>query len=211
MPHSDPSRSGRRGVLLVPLALLLAACLLSLALYRTGLLGGRAHFEGTAYEPAEAAPEFRLVDESGHPARLADYRGKAVLLFFGYTHCPDVCPLTLTTLHRVLGSIGPDAVDARVLMVTIDPERDRPDTLARYVRHYGPEVHGLTGEPGEIARLAKEYGVGAMALPAGGPHGSMMHTAAIFGIDRAGRLRVLMRPDAPDEALASDVRTLLRG
>jgi protein SCO1/2 len=211
MQRSDPARSRRRGVVLVPIALLLAVCLLSLALYRTGVLGGRASFHGTAYEPAEAAPDFRLVDETGRPARLADYRGSTVLLFFGYTHCPDVCPMTLATLHRVLGSIGPSAGDARVLMVTVDPERDRPDTLARYVRRYGGAVHGLTGEPAEISRLAAAYGVGVEPGPEGGAHGSTMHTSAIFGIDREGRLRVLLRPDSPDAELTEDVRTLLRG
>lgn len=157
-------------------------------------------------------PDLVLTDTRGKKYDLREQTaGKPTLIYFGYTHCPDVCPMTLATLHRVLGSIGPAADDARVLMVTVDPERDRPDTLARYVRRYGDAVHGLTGDPAEISRLAAAYGVGVEPGPDDGAHGSMMHTSAIFGIDRDGRLRVLLRPDSPDAELTEDVRTLLRG
>jgi protein SCO1/2 len=194
--------------ILVLAAALVAALLLSTALIRS-TLARTASFHGTAYEPAADAPDFRLVDHSGEPVSLASFRGKTVLLFFGYTHCPDVCPLTLAKLRSALASLDGDARDVRILMVTVDPERDTPAVLADYVGRYGPEVSGLTGSREELARVALAYGVHAEA--GHGAEHAVVHTPAIFGIDAAGRLRVLIRPDADADALRADVRTLVRG
>lgn len=163
-------------------------------------------FHGTAYQPAQAAADFTLTDQSGQPLSLHDLRGSTVLLFFGYTSCPDVCPLTLAKLDHALDDIGAGPDEARVVMVSIDPTRDTPDALASYLRSYGPAFLGATGPASAVARLATDYGVYAETEEAGA-HGT--HTAAIFGIDRKGRLRVMMRPDSPQRELTDDIRALL--
>lgn len=195
-------------------AALLRACTSVLLWGSLAACGGEPEFHGTAYVPAELAPGFRLVDHTGQPARLDQFRGEPVLLFFGFTHCPDVCPLTLDRLHAALGSMGEDARDIPVLLVTTDPTRDTPRALARYVERFGGRVTGLTGDADTLAAIRQAYGAHASAPTAdadtGGGHGAMMHTDAVFGIDGAGQLRVLMQPDAPEEHIRDDVRTLLR-
>jgi len=170
--------------------------------------GARApEFHATAYEPPAAAAPFTLIDHTGAPLSLEQLRGAPVLLFFGYTHCPDVCPLTLTRLRNALQEAGRAADDARVLLVTVDPARDTPDALAAYVRNFGPAFTGLTGTEEEIRAVLSDYGVHAEAEH--DEPGLLGHTSAIFGIDREGMIRVLLRPEAPAEELAADVATLL--
>jgi protein SCO1/2 len=163
-------------------------------------------FHGTAYQPAAAAADFHLTDQRGEPISLADLRGSTVLLFFGYTHCPDVCPLTLGKLQRALQDAGAKPGGARVVMISVDPSNDTPAALASYLQPFGADFLGATGPASEVARVAAAYGVQADPT-AGGAHN--MHTAAIFGIDRDGRLRVLMRPESPQKELTEDVRALL--
>jgi protein SCO1/2 len=189
------------------LALLILAAVAIPAFYR----GSRAaSFHGTTYEPALAAPDFSLVEHTGRAVGLQDFRGKAVLLFFGYTRCPDVCPLTLSRLTQALDSVGAGPDDARVLLVTIDPEHDDMETLATYVSRFGPNVSGLTGSPDALKALAGAYGVHSQPVTPGDPHAGLMHTSAVFGIDRQGRLRVLLHPDEPGSGLSEDLRALLR-
>lgn len=186
-----------------PLALLLT----SVVLASCGQFG-EPRFHGTAYPDAPPAVGFNLTDHTGQPRRLADHRGQPVLLFFGFTHCPDVCPLTLVRLGRVLQSMGSRGNDVRVLLVTVDPERDTPAVLANYVRQFGPQVTGLTGEAEVLRQIRAQYG--AYAEHGGGEHADMMHTNAVYGIDRAGRLRVLIAPDGPEEQMRDDIGTLSR-
>ncbi len=207
--------------------LLVTVCLLGaggalLGVARGGGLEGGTDFHGTAWEPPEAAAEFRLVDHRRRPASMRDYRGEAVLLFFGYTRCPDVCPLTLARLQRVLEGMGDDAKEVRVLLVTVDPEHDSPEVLARYVARFGPRVVGLTGDTVELARVRKRYYVYAEPAPpplpgaadhgdhSALPSGDLNHTPQVFGIDRAGRIRVLLPMERSPQEIADDVRTLLR-
>jgi protein SCO1 len=178
-----------------------------------GLQAGRtgAHaFHGTPYPEAEPAPDFALTDHHGNPVRLADFREETVLLFFGFTHCPDVCPLTLMRLGEVLEGLGRRAERARILLVTVDPERDTPEVLDAYVRRFGPRVTGLTGDPATLEAMRRAYGVYAQMHPGHGDGEPMvMHTDAVFGIDRSGQLRVLLHADGPEEELRADIRTLL--
>jgi len=167
-----------------------------------------ARFNGTAYEPPTAAPHFSLVEHTGRTLRLSDLRGQPVLLFFGYTKCPDVCPLTLTALRQALDRIGAGPAEVRVLMVTVDPANDTMETLARYVANFGPGVSGLTGSPDALNALYGAYGV--HATPTGGAHPEMMHTPVVFGIDRQGQLRVLLHPTDASSGLDEDIRTLIR-
>jgi protein SCO1 len=167
-------------------------------------------FFGTPYEEPEPAPPFALVNHRGEPERLEDHRGSVILLFFGFTHCPDVCPLTLGRLTQLLDHMGPRGNDVRVLLVTVDPDRDAPAVLAEYVARFGPRVTGLTGDPDTLESLRRAYGVFAAPHVRHDGHPSIAHTDAVFGIDRSGILRVLIRPDAPEHEIDADIRALLR-
>lgn len=178
-----------------------------------------ATFHGTAYDPPAPAPDFRLTSHTGAPVALRDFRGSPVLLFFGFTRCPDFCPLTLNRLAEVLGGMGDRGEEVRVLLVTVDPENDTPEALREYVGQFGTGIVGLTGDPEELARIRAAFGV--YAEPAASPPGehaghggaapaTFAHTPRVFGIDREGRLRVLIRPDEPASTVESDIRTLVR-
>lgn len=200
-----PNRSSRHRLLLV--LLIIVAMLLVLGVLGTGIAARGPDFHATVYDPPETAAPIELVDHTGEPFSLQALRGSPVLLFFGYTHCPDVCPLTLTRLRAALAEAGDDAADARVLLVTVDPARDTPEVLAAYVRNFGPAVTGLTGSETQIRALLDAYHVHAGA---GHDDPSVLaHTTAVFGIDREGMIRVLLRADAPREELQDDVETLL--
>ncbi|HEX2204913.1 MAG TPA: SCO family protein [Longimicrobium sp.] len=179
-------------------------------------------FHGTTYEEVAPAPDFRLVDHDGRPVTLASYRGHPVLLFFGFTHCPDVCPTTMSRLGRVIGDLGGRAEDVRVLLVTIDPARDTPAVMKEYVRRFGPFATGLTGDSAAVAAAMAGYGAYVMPPPptegpaaAHGAHaprrpGAMPHTSVVYGIDREGRLRVVISDAATEEQTRDDVRALAR-
>lgn len=180
----------------------------------------------TTYDVVATAAEFRLVDTQGRPARLAGYRGRPMLVFFGYTSCPDVCPLTLDRLARAVRELGDDAGGAHILFVTLDPKRDTPDVLRRYASRFGPGVTALTGDSAALAAAWQEYSVYVMpkSAPAApswgrGTHAAhdtseaappLAHSASINGIDRAGNLRVVITEGATEESMRDDVRTLAR-
>src|SRR5690606_35411137 len=167
MTNARSSTRLPRPLIALALACMVLTGVLLLSAARTGALSGAPRFHGTAWEPSETAADFRLTDHTGRTVSLSDYRGKGVLLFFGYTTCPDVCPLTLTRLDRVLSEMGSDAEDVRVLLVTVDPENDTPATLARYVGRFGPGFTGLTGEADVLKAILKSYY--AYAEPATAP------------------------------------------
>ena len=171
---------------------------------------GPVSFHGTAYEPPEPAPQFALVDHDGARTLTDDFRGRPLLLFFGYTSCPDVCPLTLTNLQRTLAEIGADEGDVNIAMVTVDPARDSYEVLGRYVTRFGPNVTGLTGGEDALKSLYSAYGVYAQPAPGEHDHAEVMHPEVVFGIDSDGRLRVLLHPSDPSSNLEADLRTLLR-
>jgi protein SCO1 len=208
-PRTPRSRSGVRWALF---GVLFGAATLGAVfagLYST--LGGIGHaFHGTPYPEHEPAPTFTLTDHRGEQVSLDDFEGEAVLLFFGFTHCPDVCPLTLSRLSGVLAELGRRGEGARILLITVDPERDTPSVLARYVERFGPHVTGLTGEAAALEALRRQYGVYAEVHAHGDAPPMVVHTDAVFGIDRRGRLRVLLHPDGPLDQLRADLRTLLR-
>ena len=184
-------------------------------------------FHGTTYTEVAPAAEFALTDHDGRPVSLRSYRGAPVLLFFGYTHCPDVCPLTLDRLTRALRSAGGRADDARILLVTLDPARDTPAALKAYATRFGPAVVGLTGDSAALAKARAGYGaylaqVPAQPAPAGHAHGAhadapaaaaalkTVHSSVVYGIDRRGNLQVVISEGAPLEQVVDDVRTLSR-
>jgi protein SCO1/2 len=194
-------------VLAIALTGVLAVGMLAVAVTRVAMPGEPA-FHGTAYSPPEPAADFRLTDHTGADAALSDFHGTPVLLFFGFTNCPDVCPLTLQRLDRILQSVDADTTAVRVLLVTVDPERDTPEQLARYVSRFGGYVTGLTGDSATLADVRRAYGVYAGEHPTD-PRMAMTHTPAVFGIDAAGQLRVLLPMEREDESVREDIRTLM--
>jgi protein SCO1/2 len=183
-------------------------------------------FHGTTYTEVLPAGEFSLTDHDGRPVSLRSYRGAPVLLFFGYTHCPDVCPLTLDKLTRALRTAGGRAEDVRILLVTLDPARDTPAALKAYASRFGPAVVGVTGDSAGLAKARQGYGayitqVPAQPASAHGAHASpppaeiaaamkTVHAGAVYGIDRRGNLQVVISDGATPEQVVDDVRTLAR-
>ena len=154
--------------------------------------------------------DFSLTDHSGRPRTLADFRGKAVAMFFGFTHCPDVCPTAMAQLAEVMKLLGEDAVRVQVVFVTVDPKRDTPAVLSQYVPAFHPGFIGLYGDPAATERTAKEFKVYYRAQPPNeaGAY-SVDHSGQILVFDPQGRLRLLVKPDLGPEAIASDLRVLL--
>ncbi len=161
---------------------------------------------GTSY-----GRDFQLVDHNGKPRTLADYRGKAVVVFFGYTQCPDVCPTTLAELAEAMKRLGPDADRVQVLFVTVDPERDTPDLLSKYVPAFDPRFVGLYGDADATARTAKEFKIIYQKQPGQTPGTyTMDHSAGTFVFDPNGKLRVYVGYGQGADVFAHDLRELLR-
>jgi protein SCO1/2 len=156
--------------------------------------------------------EFRLTDDDGQPVSAERYRGKLVLLYFGYTHCPDVCPTTLASLGNALGRLGPDASQVKVLFVTVDPTRDTAAVLKRYMSYFGPQFIGLRGDDEALRPLIRRYRVAYHRdEPDQNGNYAVEHSSIVFVFDAQGRARLLARDSDPPEAVAQDLRRLIRG
>ena len=188
----------RSSLALLALAAALAAC-----------DAGGPKFKSTDITGADYGRTLELTDHTGKPRHLDDFRGKAVVLFFGFTHCPDVCPTTLVEVSNALKSLGPDAERVQVLFVTVDPERDTPEALGKYVTAFDPRFLGLRGDLAATQRAAKEFKVYFEKRKSGDSY-SVDHSGQSYVIDPQGRLRLLVRPDRIGEDLAADLRTLLK-
>jgi protein SCO1/2 len=149
--------------------------------------------------------DFRMSAE-GRPVTAADFRGKVVALYFGYTHCPDVCPATLANLADMLGKVA--SPDVRVLFVTVDPERDTDQVMTDYAKAFSPQVVGLRGSANALADLARTYRV-AYEVRKGPPY-EVMHSNAVFFFDRDGRAKLVTTDTADTAAMAADVKRLLQ-
>jgi protein SCO1/2 len=171
---------------------------------------GKPSFKGTDITGADYGKSLALTDPAGTPRTLADFKGKVVVLFFGFTQCPDVCPTTLSGMADVMKRLGPDADRVQVLFVTLDPDRDTPAVLAPYVTAFDPRFLGLHGDKDATAKAAREFKVFYQKVP-GRTEGtySIDHTAASFVIDQQGRLRVYERHTQSPEDIAADIRSLL--
>jgi protein SCO1/2 len=188
------------------LALLMLAALLPLAACQRGTTPWRLTDIGGHMPDLD----FGLVDDHGKAVTGADYRGKVVLLYFGYTHCPDVCPLTLAQLHVVMQRLGPLADGARILFVSVDPARDTPTVLHAYVNAFDPRAVGLSGTPRAIEALSKRYRSAFTREPdRGDGQYEVSHSSAIYIFDRDGRARLLATPSHPQDDLVHDLHLLL--
>jgi protein SCO1/2 len=154
--------------------------------------------------------EFALTDHTGHPRTLADYKGKLVLVFFGYTQCPDVCPTTMADMAQVMREMGPQADQVQVLFVTVDPERDTQALLAEYVPAFDKRFVGLYGDAAATAKVAKEFKV-YYAKVEGETDSSYTvdHTAGTYVFDREGKIRLFVRHGEKPAAIAHDLKLLL--
>lgn len=161
------------------------------------------------FEPPGAAPDFSLQGSDGAELKLSAYRGKVVLLVFGFTQCPEVCPTTLATLAEVRKTLGLQADAVQVVYVTVDPERDDAPRIKKYLAAFDTSFVGGTGKPQALEAMRKNYGVVAakLAVPTGGY--GMNHSTSVFFIDRAGRLRAMMPYGHGVKDFVHDLRLLL--
>ena len=166
-------------------------------------------FKLTDVTGAGFGKELNLTDHDGKPRTLADFRGKVVTVFFGFTHCPDACPTTLVELAQVVKELGRDGDKVQVLFVTVDPERDTPQVLKQYVPSFNPGFLGLYGDAGETARAAKEFKIYFQKQPVKDGGYSVDHSAGTFILDREGRLRLFASYGTGAPALLHDIRILL--
>ncbi|MCC6533238.1 MAG: SCO family protein [Burkholderiales bacterium] len=167
-------------------------------------------FRSTDISGAEFARTLELTGHDGKQRTLADFKGKVVAVFFGYTQCPDVCPSTLSRFAAVAKALGADADKLQVLFVTVDPQRDTQPVLAQYVPAFDPRFVGLYGDAEAIARTAREFKVLYQKQPGKTEQTyTMDHSAGSFIFDRAGRVRLFVRHEQPVEDLVHDIRLLL--
>ena len=167
-------------------------------------------WHGSLFRPANPSAPIQLSDTKNGQFHLEQERGKVVLLFFGYTHCPDECPLTMAKLKEVESSLGPQADQTVVVFVTIDPGRDTPDVLRAYLASFNPAFIGLTGSQPDLERVWKAYGVDPQINGDQGLEGyTVAHSTALYLIDPQGRLRLTYGLDNSPTDIVSDVRYLL--
>jgi protein SCO1 len=187
-------------MLLPAAAALLAACSES-----------KPQFKAIDLTGADYARDVQLPDADGQTRSLKDFRGKAVVLFFGYTQCPDVCPTTLSEIAEAKRLLGPDGARVQGVFVTLDPERDTPPVLKAYVANFDPTFVALRGTPEQVAAVAKDFKIFYKKVEGKTPTSyTLDHSAASYVYDPAGRLRLYTRYGTGPEALAADLKLLLK-
>jgi len=156
--------------------------------------------------------DFSLIDPDGKARTLADFKGKVVVMFFGYTQCPDICPTTLTEMQQVMTLLGPQSDKVQVLFVTVDPERDTAAILKQYVPSFDPRFLGLrSADEAALEKVAKDFKIYYKKVPGTSPGSyTMDHTAGSYAFDPQGRLRLYIKPAQGPETLAHDLKELLK-
>jgi len=168
-------------------------------------------FRATDITGAEFAKDLQLTDFNGTPRRLSDFRGKVVVVFFGYTHCPDVCPTTLAELAAAVRTLGPAGEKVQVLFVTADPERDTPEVLRQYVTAFNPTFLGLRGTREETERVAKDFKTIILKNPGADPNNyTVDHSSGTYIYDGGGKLRLYVGYGQGSEVFAHDIGLLLK-
>lgn len=204
--HEQPARSRRRW--LWPVLGILIGSLLGVAV----LYLARPHvYSGVVLQSSSPAPEMEdLFYENGDPVDIAALRGEVVFVYFGYTYCPDVCPLTLGTVDDALDGLGDDADRVTTIMVTVDPSRDTPEVLASYVANFNDDFRGVWGEEPDVRSVATQYGV-TYEYEEPGEDGSYLvaHTASLLAIDPEGALRIVYPFGVTADELTADLEELL--
>jgi protein SCO1/2 len=167
-------------------------------------------FQGSLIDPPVAAPMFELTKVDGQPFELSELDGQVVIMFFGYTSCPDVCPVTLTDFLRIREKLGRQADEVSFVFVTVDPERDTPERLKKYLTNFDPGIIGLTGERGELEPVWASYGV-YQAKADEGSEGNYLvdHSSRTYIIDQEGNLLLTYMFGTENESIVADVRHLV--
>lgn len=195
-------RARRRALLAVAFAASLAGC--------EKLFSSKSPFNGIDVTGGNMGGELRLVDHDGKARSLAQFRGKAVVVVFGFTHCPDVCPTALADLATALRALGAEGARVQVLFVTVDPKRDTPELLRQYVPAFHPSFLGLIGDEDALARVRKDFNVYAAVRAGSTPETySVDHSGQMFGFDPQGRIRLVWAPGMAPGLIADDLRILL--
>ncbi|MDP1548205.1 MAG: SCO family protein [Anaerolineales bacterium] len=167
-------------------------------------------FHGTVIQSPDLAHDFTLTSADGDVS-LSDYRGKLVLIYFGYTFCPDICPATLANVGQALRDIGDSADDVQVIMISLDPERDTPEKLAQYMKHFHPSFIGVTGTPEQLAEVAALYGIYYQKTEGSVASGYLLdHTATLLVIDREGYLKLVFPFGVTVPEIADDLKYMLK-
>jgi len=186
------------------------AIILFLAAYFVGTLLRPYSYHGNVMESTEPPGDFTLIDHNGNRMNLSDYEGKWVILYYGYTFCPDVCPTTMMQLGRMMPLLGKDAKKVQVFMISVDPERDTPERLKEYVTYFHPDFIGLTGTPEEVADAAAPFGIYYKKKEVEGASGYLMdHTASVTVLDPEGRVRLIWPYGVEAEEMAEDLKHLM--
>lgn len=193
--------------------LFLALCVTVLALAACGEKSPPpATFTNTDVTGLAYGKGFELLDHTGKKRTLADFKGKAVVVFFGFMHCPDVCPTTMMEMSNVMKQLGPDADRVQVIFITLDPARDTADILSQYVTAFDPRFLGLLGTQEEIDQTAKEFKVFHEKVPGKEPGSyTIDHTAGSYVFDPEGRIRLFIRHGQGVESITHDLKILLSG
>ena len=189
-------------------AFVLAGATIALGLVSGCSLGGSVSFNGTDITGADFGRDFRLKDPSGQERTLADFKDKVVLIFFGFTQCPDVCPTALARAAEVKTLLGPDGDRLQVLFVSVDPERDTPEVLNAYTAAFDPTFLALYGDADRLAETAKEFKVIYQKVPTGDSY-TIDHTSVTYAFDTEGKLRLKLSHSQSAIEYAADVRKLL--
>jgi protein SCO1/2 len=158
---------------------------------------------------ADIGGPFTLIDQHGRPFTDRDLAGKPALVFFGFTYCPEVCPTTLTRMSGWLKALGPGADKLNIVFISVDPERDTPAQMARYLSAFDPRIHGLTGTPAAVDKTADEYRVYHRKVPLPGGSYTMDHSAAIYTLDRKGAVTGVLTYDEPDAKALAALKALI--
>ena len=193
------------------IAAFLMRLLLLCAALTLGGCGEKPVFQNTDLTGLDYARDFALTDHNGKPRTLADFKGRAVLIFFGYTQCPDVCPTTMAEMAAVMQQLGKQADDLQVLFITLDPERDTAQLLSKYVPAFDRRFLGLYGDAAATAKVAKEFKVFYQKVPGKDPENyTIDHTAGSYVFDRQGRIRLFVRHGQGPAPIVHDIQMLLK-
>jgi len=169
-------------------------------------------YRGTLIEPPLPMADFQLIDQHGEDFRLSDLKGKLALVFFGYTYCPDVCPITLAEFKQVKTNLAQQAEKVRFVFITVDPQRDSPEVLAKHLQNFDPQFIGLTGPEEELAKVWSQFGAYREIRQVEGSQNYLVdHTARIYVLDAEQNLILTYSYDIGARILLEDIRHLLKG
>ena len=186
------------------------ACVCCLVLASCDRSSSSLSLKATDITGADFGHDLQLTDFNGQARKLADFHGKAVVVFFGYTHCPDVCPTTMSELASAMKKLGAEADKVQVLFVTADPERDTPEILKQYVTAFDPRFLGLRGTPEQTAQAAKDFKVLIQKNPGNAANYTVDHSSGTYLYDPQGRLRVYVSYGQGADVFAHDIAALLK-